>query len=193
MPETQRRPGHTGFTWMFQSARRRKREETIDRLYGVIVAHARLPVFYRTLAVPDTIEGRFDLLVLHVHLLFRRLAHADETIRSVGQSVFDRFIEDMDDSLRELGVGDLTVPKRMRAMGVAFYGRAAVYDAALGEPGDDALAAALMRNVYGNNSGAETNVQRLARYVRKAASALAAQDASTIASGVVEFPTPEEN
>ena len=74
---------------MLLSARHKIREDTIDRLYGAIVAHARLPAFYRALAVPDTIEGRFDLLVLHVHLLFRRLAQGDEHCRAIGQGVFD--------------------------------------------------------------------------------------------------------
>jgi cytochrome b pre-mRNA-processing protein 3 len=177
---------------MFLSASRRKREETIDRLYGAIVAHARLPVFYRVLAVPDTIGGRFDLLVLHVHLLFRRLAGANEAQRAAGQAVFDRFILDMDDSLRELGVGDLTVPKRMRSMGEAFYGRAAVYDAAIAESGDDALAAALLRNVYANDTGAVKNAFRLAGYVRNTVSALTAQDAARIVAGDAKFPLPEE-
>jgi cytochrome b pre-mRNA-processing protein 3 len=178
---------------MFLSAKRRKRDETIDRLYGAIVAHARQPVFYRSVGVPDTIEGRFELLVLHVHLLFRRLAGADESGRSAGQAVFDRFIVDMDDSLRELGVGDLTVPKRMRSMGEAFYGRASVYDAAIAEGGDDALAGALLRNVYANDAGAEQHASRLAGYVRDAISALTAQDAAKIAAGDVKFPLPEED
>jgi cytochrome b pre-mRNA-processing protein 3 len=166
---------------MFLNARRRDRDESIERLYGAIVAHARSPVFYRSLSVPDTIEGRFDLLVLHVHLLFRRLAAADEQCRAAGQAVFDRFLADMDASLRELGVGDLAVPKRMRAMGEAFYGRAAAYDAALARPNDDALAESLRRNVYANVDTAASS-ERLARYVRKAALVLAAQDAAAIAS-----------
>jgi len=176
---------------MLLSARRKIREDTIDRLYGAIVAHARLPAFYRALAVPDTIEGRFDLLVLHVHLLFRRLAQGDEHCRAIGQGVFDRFLADMDASLRELGVGDLAVPKRMRAMGEAFYGRAAAYDAALGEAGDEALAAALHRNVYASDPDARRSAALLAHYVRSAASAMVVQDAAVIASGVVEFPMPE--
>ena len=178
---------------MFLSARRRKREETIERLYGAIVAHSRLPVFYRSLAVPDTIEGRFDLLILHVHLIFRRLAGADEQFRRIGQDVFDRFLADMDASLRELGVGDLAVPKRMRMMGEAFYGRAAVYDAAIAEAGDEALAVSLQRNVYANGAGTGEKAALLARYTRKAVAALAVQDVAAIASGAVEFPEPEED
>lgn len=173
---------------MFLSARRRKHEETIDRLYGAIVAQARDPFFYRTLGVPDTMEGRFDMLVLHVHLLFRRLAAEPESIRAVGQGVFDRFVGDMDASLREIGIGDLAVPKRMRAMGEAFYGRAAVYDEALVQADDAKLAAALQRNVYAGQPAA--GVTYLAHYVRSAVGALASQSADAIAEGQIEFPPP---
>jgi len=173
---------------MFLSARRRKHEETIDRLYGAIVAQARDPFFYRTLDVPDTIEGRFDMLVLHVHLLFRRLAAEHESVRRIGQDVFDRFVGDMDASLREIGIGDLAVPKRMRAMGEAFYGRAAVYDEALAQTSDDQLAGALQRNVYAGQAAA--GAARLAHYVRNVVSALAAQHADVIAGGRIEFPRP---
>lgn len=173
---------------MFLSAKRRKHEETIDRLYGVIVAQARDPFFYGTLAVPDTIEGRFDMLVLHVHLLFRRLAAEHESVRKVGQDVFDRFVGDMDASLREIGIGDLAVPKRMRAMGEAFYGRAAVYDEALAHAGDEQLAAALQRNIYAGQTAA--GATQLAHYVRSAVRELASQNVDAIADGVIEFPNP---
>jgi cytochrome b pre-mRNA-processing protein 3 len=176
-----------------RSARRRERQETIDRLYGAIVAQARLPDFYLSLAVPDTVEGRFDLIVLHVHLLFRRLAAESETYRAVGQAVFDRFLEDMDASLRELGVGDLGVPKRMRAMAEAFYGRAEAYEAALAAPDDEPLRGALMRNIYSNDDAKKEAAARLARYVRHAAQALTLQPASEIVSSEPAFPSPVED
>jgi cytochrome b pre-mRNA-processing protein 3 len=173
---------------MFLSTKRRKHEETIDRLYGAIVAQARDPFFYGTLGVPDTMEGRFDMLVLHVHLLFRRLAGEREAVRAIGQGVFDCFVGDMDASLREIGIGDLSVPKRMRAMGEAFYGRAAVYDEALAQADNTPLVSALRRNVYAGQAAA--GVARLAHYVRNAIGALAAQSADAIAEGRIEFPSP---
>lgn len=176
---------------LFPSIKRRKREETIERLYGAIVAQAREPIFYCDFGVPDTLEGRFDLLVLHVHLVFRRLRSADEASRAIGQGVFDRFIFDMDASLREIGVGDLAVPKRMRAMGEAFYGRASAYDGALTEGDDEALAASLLRNVYSGNEAFTSGARQLARYVRKLAAILDEQDAEAIAAGNFRFPTPE--
>src|ERR1700761_7185203 len=114
---------------------------TIEAIYGMIVTRAREPIFYRDLGVPDTVNGRFDLLLLHLWLLLRRL-RAIASAKDLSQALFDRFCEDMDDNLREMGVGDQTVPKRMRAFGEAFYGRTRAYDQAVDE-GIEALASAI--------------------------------------------------
>jgi len=159
-------------------------------LYGAIVAQARMPAFYNRYGVPDTVEGRFDMVLLHVYLVWRRLSKAGVPEREAAQATFDLFFQDMDESMRELGVGDLSVPRKVRAMGEAFYGRAGVYDAALADPQDEQLVAALKRNVF--NDAENTEVKSLARYVRAADRALAAQDASAIARGEVMFPAPEE-
>jgi cytochrome b pre-mRNA-processing protein 3 len=172
--------------------RRRERRETIERLYGAIVAQARMPAFYLALGVPDTVEGRFDLIVLHVHLLFRRLTGQSAEMQAVGQGVFDRFVTDMDDSLREMGTGDLAVPKRMRAMGEAFYGRAEAYDAALSAQEDDPLAGALARNVYASTPQQAPSARRLANYARRVEANLAGQKLDDIARGVVHIPSPTE-
>jgi cytochrome b pre-mRNA-processing protein 3 len=169
--------------------RRRQRQQTIDVLYGAVVAQARAPEFYRSLSVPDTMEARFDMILLHVHLLFRRLVQGDAESRRVGQALFDTFLADMEASLRESGTGDLAVPRKMRAIGEAFYGRARSYDAALTERTDKLLSAALARNVYGNDAG---SAPRLARYVRSVIGALDAQHPREIARGEVRFPSPEE-
>jgi len=107
----------------FPLFRRRARPDTISSLYGTIVAQARLPCFYREYEVPDTVNGRFDLLILHVTLVLERLAD-DPQLRELGQGLFDHFCTDMDQNLREMGVGDLSVPRHMRRVGEAFYGRA---------------------------------------------------------------------
>src|ERR1700712_4811266 len=119
---------------------------TIEVIYGMIVAQAREPLFYRDLGVPDTVNGRFDLLVLHLWMLLRRLKSTPDGV-SVRQDLFDHFCNDMDANLRELGVGDLTVPKRMQAFGEAFYGRTAAYDLAL-SAGREPLAQALCKNIF---------------------------------------------
>lgn len=161
-------------------------------LYGVIVAQAREPAFYSGYGVPDTVEGRFDMVLLHVYLVSRRLTRAGEAAREIAQEVFDLFFRDMDASMRELGVGDLSVPKKVRAMGEAFYGRASAYDAALADPDAAKLPAALQRNVFAGEAGAETAARHLASYVRAAEDGLASQDADPIARGEVVFPKPEE-
>jgi cytochrome b pre-mRNA-processing protein 3 len=172
---------------IFPLFRRPARADTISTLYGTIVAQARLPGFYRDYAVPDTVNGRFDLIVLHLALLLDRLKE-DESLRALGQGIFDRFCQDMDHNLREMGVGDLAVPKEMRRMGEAFYGRAQAYRAALAAAGDEALVAALARNIYGGVASA--GVVRLAAYMRQAVRALGAQESANLAAGHVSFPEP---
>ena len=115
---------------IFPLFRRPMRPDTISALYGTIVAQARMPCFYHDYAVADTVNGRFDLIVLHLALVLDRLA-GEPALRDLGQGLFDRFCRDMDDNLREMGIGDLKVPKEMRRMGEAFYGRAQAYRAAL--------------------------------------------------------------
>jgi cytochrome b pre-mRNA-processing protein 3 len=178
---------------MFQRLRFREDPRgNIRRLYGAIVAQARTPKFYADYGVPDTIEGRFDMVVLHVYLVFRRLAAAGEAARARGQEMFDLFIEDMDASMRELGISDLSVPRKMRAMAEGYYGRSGVYDAALLDTGDDKLAAALLRNVYAGDRNTEAGARRLARYVRQTEKELAGANAGEIEGGVVTFPEPGE-
>jgi cytochrome b pre-mRNA-processing protein 3 len=161
---------------------------TIEAIYGMIVTQAREPLFYRDLGVPDTVNGRFDLLLMHLWLVLRRLKSADGG-KELSQAVFDHFCNDMDDNLRELGVSDLKVPKRMQAFGEAFYGRTAAYDLALTD-GHEALAQALCKNVLnGENS---EKARRLAAYAEAVIAALAGQDAAALLSGAVKFPSPEQ-
>ena len=108
---------------MFPLFRRNARQDTISALYGTIVAQARLPCLYREYGVSDTVNGRFDLLILHLATVLDRLAE-DPELRDLGQALFDRFCQDMDHNLREMGIGDLSVPKEMQRIGEAFYGRA---------------------------------------------------------------------
>jgi cytochrome b pre-mRNA-processing protein 3 len=159
---------------------------TIEAIYGMIVTQAREPLFYRDLAVPDTVNGRFDLLVLHLWLVLRRL-RAAEGAAALSQALFDRFCNDMDDNLREMGVGDLTVPKRMQAFGEAFYGRTAAYDMAL-QAGDEPLAQALCKNIL-NGEGIE-NARRLALYAKAAMTVLDRQDEQALLAASWKFPSP---
>ena len=154
----------------------------------MIVTQAREPLFYRDFGVPDTVNGRFDLLLLHLWMVLRRLRGKCGGCR-LAQALFDRFCEDMDANLREMGVGDLTVPKRMQAFGEAFYGRAAAYDLAL-TAGADALARALSRNIL--NGEANENARRLAVYAENAIAALAKLDDATLLAASMEISRRSE-
>jgi cytochrome b pre-mRNA-processing protein 3 len=177
---------------MFTRLLGRDREANVDRLYGAIVAQARAPGFYADYGVPDTVAARFDMLALHVHLVVRRLNGGDASSRAAGQALLDRFFEDMDGNLRELGIGDLSVPRQMRGLAEAYFGRADRYDAALKERDEPALGAALSRNVFGGSDAVRAGAARLARYVRRAEENLAARTAERIAAGELGLPRPEE-
>lgn len=167
--------------------RRKRQDETIDRLYGAIVAQARRPAFYTDYGVPDTAEGRLDMIMLHTVLAVRRLNAGEPELRALGQAIFDRFCLDMDDNLREMGVGDLTVPKKMQRIASAFYGRAKAYEAALADADADVLVAALRRNIY---DGIDRRAAPLAAYVRTAVAHLDAQTPAALTEGRLGFPTP---
>ncbi|MFK8251390.1 ubiquinol-cytochrome C chaperone family protein [Ancylobacter terrae] len=171
--------------------RRRNARATIERLYGAIVARSRDPAFYTRYAVPDTVQGRFEMIVLHAFLLFHRLKSEPEERRELGQGVFDAFCRDMDANLREMGVGDLTVPKKMKRVGEAFYGRAGAYDAALADPEGAELAQALARNVYAGTAEPDAPAA-LAAYMKRAVDALAQEPFETFARGELPLPSPED-
>lgn len=152
------------------------------------MAAARHPVFYANWAVPDTLDGRFDMIALHTYLVLDRLKGQQPAFR---QALVDEFFRDMDRSLRELGVGDLSVGKKVRKMAEVFYGRVAAYDAALAS-GGEGLVAALARNVFPDDreAAARPEAARLAQYLQSQRTRLAAQDATTIARGQVSFEEP---
>lgn len=168
----------------------------IRDLYGAIVAQARKPAFYTGYGVPDTVEGRFDLIVLHLVLMLAHIGASGgqgrDAERAIGQKLFDEFCRDLDDNLREMGVGDLTVPKRMRGFGEAFYGRQTAYLAALAAPDRRELENALARNIFSETKAGQ-GPARLAAYVRAVLSQFQAQNGfeAALARGEVIFPAPE--
>lgn len=168
----------------------RRPGRTIDALYGAIVAQAREPRFYAEMGVPDTVSGRFDMVLLHVVLVLRRLRQGEAGERALAQGLFDAFCRDMDHNLREMGISDQGLPRHMQRVGEAFYGRAQAYEAALGDgAGEGALAAALARNVY-PDTAAEPSVIALAQYVRKADEVLGTQPLAALSDGIISFPEP---
>ena len=175
---------------MFGFGRRGRRERGIARrLYGEVVRQARSPSFYADGGVPDTVNGRFEMVVLHAWLVIGRLAAGGDDARRIAQHLFDAMIVDMDRSLREMGVGDLGLGRKVKAMAGAYYGRSRAYDSALAT-GDADLSGALRRNVFGTvppDRETEDAVGGMARYVRAAARDLRAQPVEAIARGRVRF------
>jgi cytochrome b pre-mRNA-processing protein 3 len=169
--------------------RPRKDQTRVRAIYAAIVAQARQPAFYAELGVPDTLEGRYDMLMLHAFLYMHRLKDEAEPAKDVAQEVFDSMFSDMDRSLREMGVGDLSVPKKIKKMAQAFYGRATAYDAGLAKAGPD-LAAAVQRNVFGGEASAASGAAAVADYMREAVRALAGQDTESLTVRGPVFPAP---
>ncbi len=155
-----------------------------DKLLGPTVAQARRPEFYTGLGVADTLDGRFDMIVVHLILVLRRLkAHRD-----LAQAIFDGFFADMDQSLREMGVGDLTVPKKIKAMTQAFYGRVEAYSPAVDAGDADALALAVERNVFRTEAEAPSEAARqIAAYMLSLRDSLDAQSDETLFRGEIRF------
>ena len=162
----------------------RKIDPTTSELYHNCVAAARQPVFYTKYAVPDTVDGRFDLLLLHVALVMLRLH--DHTAK---QKLFDLMFSDMDRSLREMGVGDMSIRKKMKPMLAGFYGRAAAYQAALQQPDDAKLIAAVSRNLYNDVSGNAPPASAIAQHIRVTTTSLQNQNEADIMRGHVSFPS----
>jgi len=158
-------------------------------LYAQVVKQARSVEFYTRMGAPDTLEGRFELVTLHAFLLLHRLKNAGKQAKDLAQAVFDVLFDDMDQVLRELGVGDLSVGKKIKSMAELFYGRMNAYDAGMAAS-DDALEQAIRRIVFAEMEPAEDQVKALAAYMRLAVSDLARQPVEDILSGVLRFPAP---
>lgn len=157
-------------------------------LYGAIVAQARTATFYSELGVPDTLNGRFDMVIIHAMLVVRRLRQQPSKVEAaLSQELFDYMFKDMDRSLREVGVGDMSIGKHIKKMAKAFYGRAGEYEESMGQ-GEQALADALKRNIYRASTPTDAQVQLLVQYVRAAETALSAASFDDVAAAHVPWP-----
>lgn len=166
---------------------RTSNRDVVDSLYERIVAAARQPAFYSHWNVPDSPLGRFEMLSLHIFLFLHRCRRDEPALREIAQQLTDEFFTDVDHSLRELGIGDMGVPKRMKKLAKMFYGRAQAYGEALDAGDDAALARALARNVM-PEAADWPEAGLLAAYAAEANSALSRQSAAEIAAGRLEFP-----
>ncbi len=161
-----------------------KRPVPADALYGAIVAAARQEKFYAQWQVADTVDGRFDMMVLHMFLVLDRLRHFGPEADEFKQALVDRFFAGMDSALREMGVGDVSVGKKVRKMAEAFYGRAAAYTTAMAE-GATPMAEALARNVYAGTDAPAS--LELAKWCLRAQAVLAKLSLQDFKSGQVIF------
>jgi cytochrome b pre-mRNA-processing protein 3 len=159
-----------------------------DALYAALVEQARQPAFYAKLGVPDTVDGRFEMVALHMFLVLHRLK-GEGAVDMLGQALFDTMFADMDRSLREMGVSDLSVGRHVKNMAKALYGRVAAYESGLADPTDVALGEAIRRNVYGTVA-IPPDPTPLATYLRASVAALAAQKAGDLTTGAPRFPEP---
>jgi len=152
--------------------RRRKNREVIERLYKAIVDQSRLALFYEKIGVPDTLEGRFEVLTLHMTLVSRQLKALPSPGPDMSQDVVDVTFAQFEAALREIGVGDISIPKRMKVMTSAYLGRALAYDEALRNRDSGMLAEALTRNLFGNAPKTADAVEKMTNYVIQSAAAL---------------------
>lgn len=179
------------FQWIKQGSRQR---QVAHEIYGSIVSQAREPGFYRTFGVADTVSGRFELICLHLFGVLESLGAAGAG-ESLGRAVVERFFVDMDDVMREMGVGDTTVPKRMRTASEGLYGRLDAYARGIRSEDPAVLRNALARNVYGVSEDgtladeAALQATALAGYVHVMIAHLdALPDADITGAGQISFP-----
>lgn len=166
----------------------RKAQGAVQAFYAAIVTAARAPIFYEGWGVPDTLDGRFELIALHAFLAMRRLKQSDGT-GAFAQALFDTMFADLDRNLREMGVGDLSVGRQVKIMAKAFYGRIVAYERGLA--GTESLVDALRRNLYGTVTPSAAQVAAVADYLRSQARTLDATPVERLLSG--EFPLARED
>ena len=163
-----------------------RNQRIAEALYASAVGQARMPVFYGETRVPDTVDGRFDMIVLHVFLVLHRLKAGEGNAADVGQALFDTMFADMDRCLRELGAGDLGVGRRVKTMAKAFYGRVAAYERGL-SAGNGPLADALLRNIFRGDPAKGAVASRIASYMYGQVTALEQHPLDEILDGRVVF------
>ncbi|WP_454745435.1 ubiquinol-cytochrome C chaperone family protein [Ciceribacter selenitireducens] len=162
----------------------------VERQYAALTATARTPVFYAELGVPDTVMGRFEMLSLVLILYFRRMRQSARGGQEIAQEIIDAFFEDVDHSIRELGIGDQGVPKRMKKLAGMFFGRLEAYASALDKDDASLLASALRRNIYPEMGDDAPDMAGLAEWMMDAERRLRALDEEVVETGSVRLDTP---
>ena len=176
---------------MFGVFRRRAQErQTVAGLYAALATQARMPVFYADIGVPDTVDGRFDMLVLHVWMVMHRL-EAEPESGQVKQDLFDAMFGHLDLTVREMGAQDLGVGRRIKKMAEGFHGRASSFREAWLSGDAGRLKDALARNVFGKATPAPEALLLLARYTGESIARLTGMPTVELMTGRIAWPTPE--
>jgi cytochrome b pre-mRNA-processing protein 3 len=166
----------------------RRGDDAAGSLYARVNAAARVPGLYGAGLIPDTVQGRFESLALHAVVVLRRLRALPAPAPDLAQDFVDRLFLEIERALREIGISDLAVPKRMKDYAKGFYGRAKSYDEALADGDDAALRVAIARNVGAGDPGAPV---RLATYIKEADKRISGLDLAAILSSPDLFPDAE--
>lgn len=178
------------------SSRRKGEREAAARIYARALEAARRPALYTGFGVPDTVEGRFEMIALHLFPLLHRLMHDPGDDAELARCISESFVDDMDAAFREMGMSDTAVPKRMKTLYRSFAGRITAYGRALREgDGDAALAAALARNVFPESAEGDEGRQAraLAAYLKRAVAAMREATLADIRSARFDFPDLPEH
>lgn len=173
---------------LFGQKRRDDNQRIVVRIYDALAAAGRQPALYEDMDVPDTVMGRFEMLAAHVILFLRRTSRGGDAVRAIGQEIVDEVFLDIDHSIRELGIGDVAVPRKMKKFARMFYGRAESYGRALDAGDDGALAEALRRNIHPAAGGDAPDMKPLARHLMSTDRCLAGTGDEAILAGTVSLP-----
>jgi cytochrome b pre-mRNA-processing protein 3 len=165
---------------------RRDRRQKARSLYGSIVTQARMRGFYEDWGVPDTAEARFEMIALHLVVVLHRLRHDGQPGEQLARALTETFAVDVDDNLREMTVGDLAVPRHVKRAVGALQERHASYRAALGEPGDDVLAAVVQERLGAAIGGLD--VSRICAYIRGVSHRLGQLPSAEVLAGRIAWP-----
>ncbi len=176
---------------MFKSLFGRKAtRNNAEALFATIVERTRTPLFYESFEAEDTVEGRFELLTLHAFLVLRRLKREGESTGELAQATFDVMFENVDLNLREVGVGDIGLARRIKKMAEGFYGRVDAYEQAL-EAGDEKeLEAALRRNLFNTKDPTDGALKAMADYMLRCDAHLAGLPMEVLVKGGALFAEP---
>ncbi|MEP3437085.1 MAG: ubiquinol-cytochrome C chaperone family protein [Hoeflea sp.] len=172
--------------------RKKANRALVEQQYDSLTEAARSPVFYEAMDVPDTVMGRFEMISVHLFLYLRRTASSGPAAKGISQDIVDAFFEDVDYSIRELGVGDPSVPKRMKKFARMFYGRAKSYGQALDDGDAVALAEALRRNIHPDLHEAVPSMQSLADWMARTERQLEDVPEEALAAGRLAFPAVDQ-